>query len=141
MEITITGLDELQLKLDAIPDRLAKAVLRPALEEAGAVIQTAAEQRAPELTGFTKAHIGFNVKFKDARSAVVSVAPIQADFWAMFSELGTTPHTETSKDGKTWQHPGEPAKPWLVPALHESGTDAIQALADVISDMWDKVTT
>ena len=110
VDISITGLKELQDKLDALPTKLAKKVLRPALENAGSVIQKVAERRAPHESGFLEAHIRYEVVFPDAQSAFVKVGPTKSAYWALFSELGTAPHTETSKDGKIWNHPGEPPK-------------------------------
>jgi HK97 gp10 family phage protein len=47
----VTGLEELARRLDQLPVALAQQVARPALEEAGEIIQAAAEASAPRLTG------------------------------------------------------------------------------------------
>jgi HK97 gp10 family phage protein len=141
VEIKIEGLAEMQQKLSALPSRIQKKILRPALENAGSIIQDVAQQRAPYSAGFLSSHIVFKVEFGSDLQASVKVGPDKSAFWGLYSELGTAPHQETSRDGKTFEHPGEPARPWLRPALTESGAEATQALADVISEMWDQVTT
>jgi HK97 gp10 family phage protein len=47
----IQGLEELARRLDRLPLGLAREVARPALEEAGEIIQAAAESSAPRRTG------------------------------------------------------------------------------------------
>jgi HK97 gp10 family phage protein len=134
VEISISGLKELQAQLDALPTKLAKRVLRPALEDAGAIIQQAAGINAPRESGFLTTHIGLKVVVHNDLSASVKVGPDKSAFWGIFSELGTAPHEETSKDGKTWMHPGEPARPWLRPALASSADGATKAMVDIIND-------
>jgi HK97 gp10 family phage protein len=140
VSVKITGLAELQAKLDALAPKLAKRVLRPALEDAGAIIQQAAGVRAPRESGFLTTHIDLKVVVHNDLSASVKVGPDKSAFWGIFSELGTAPHEEKSKDGKTWMHPGEPPRPWLRPALTESRDAAIKALVDNINDGLGEVT-
>jgi HK97 gp10 family phage protein len=47
----VRGLEDLARRLDQLPLALAQQIARPALEEAGEIIQAAAEQSAPRLTG------------------------------------------------------------------------------------------
>jgi HK97 gp10 family phage protein len=47
----VSGLDELARRLDQLPLALAQQIARPALEEAGEIIQAAAEASAPRKTG------------------------------------------------------------------------------------------
>ena len=47
----VSGLAELARRLDQLPLALARQVARPALEEAGEIIQATAEQSAPRKTG------------------------------------------------------------------------------------------
>jgi HK97 gp10 family phage protein len=140
VETKITGLSELRAKLQELPTKLAKRVLRPALEDAGEIIQQAAGVRAPRESGFLTTHVGLKVVVHNDLSASVKVGPDKSAFWGIFSELGTAPHEEKSTNGKTWMHPGEPPRPWLRPALAESGDDAIKALVNNINDGLSEVT-
>src|ERR1700685_1355397 len=112
----IEGLQALQEKLEALPTKLAKRILRPALTDAGEIIQQAMGIAAPRNTGFLTTHIDLDVVVHNDLQAEVRVGPDKAAYWALFSELGTSPHTETSKDGKSWTNPGEPAKPFMRPS-------------------------
>ena len=141
VEVHISGLQELQQKLDALPTKLAKRVLRPSLEDAGAIIQQAIGVRAPRQTGFLTTHIGVDVVVHNDLSASVKVGPEkgQASMEALFAELGTAPHTETSKNGKSFTHPGQPATPFIRPAFAESSDAALTALVTNIKDGLSEV--
>jgi HK97 gp10 family phage protein len=56
----ISGLDELQAKLEALEENVAKKGMRGALKEGGAVVREQMENRAPDHTGFLRSH--FNTK-------------------------------------------------------------------------------
>jgi HK97 gp10 family phage protein len=130
----IEGLQELQAKLDVLPTKLAKRILRPSLEDAGAIIQQAMGVRAPRESGNLTTHIGLKVVVHNDLDASVKVGPDKSAWYGMYAELGTAPHTETSKNGKTWTHPGEPARPFMRPAFEESKDAALAALIANIND-------
>jgi HK97 gp10 family phage protein len=72
----VTGLDELLRRLDRIPLALSRNVARDALEEAGEIIQAAAESSAPRKTGELADDIIVQVRVAgDLRSARVLVGP------------------------------------------------------------------
>jgi HK97 gp10 family phage protein len=72
----VRGLEELLRRLDQIPLVLAREVARPALQEAGEVIQAAAEASAPKLSGELAEDIIVQVRVAgDLRSAKVLVGP------------------------------------------------------------------
>jgi HK97 gp10 family phage protein len=72
----VTGLQDLLRRLDQIPIVLSREVARDALEEAGEVIQAAAEASAPRLTGELADDIIVEVRVTgDLRSASVRVGP------------------------------------------------------------------
>lgn len=56
----ITGLDELQSKLESLSENVALKGIRNALKEGGKVIQKQLENRSPDRSGFLRKH--FNVK-------------------------------------------------------------------------------
>jgi len=135
----IVGLKELQAKLAALPPKLAKRILRPALKDAGEIIQQAAGVAAPRKSGTLTTNIVVDVTVHGDLQAEVKIGPDETSFYGKFSEFGTAPHIETSKDGKTWIHPGEPARPWLRPAFAESVDDYTKALIDNIRDGLSEV--
>jgi HK97 gp10 family phage protein len=150
--VQIDGLAELQAKLDALPTKLAKRILRPALEDAGEIIQQAAGVRAPRLqgstedrptthqAGFLTTNIVLDVTVHNDLSAEVRVGPSKAAFYGLFSEIGTAPHEESSPTGtRPYMHPGEPARPWLRPAFAETVDEYMGALIDNIKDGLDEV--
>jgi HK97 gp10 family phage protein len=136
----LVGLKELQDKLDALPPRLARRILRPALQDAGEIIQQAAGVRAPRKSGTLTTNIVVDVTVHNDLQAEVKIGPDERSFYGKFSELGTAPHDETSKDGKTWRHPGEPARPWLRPSFVESTDAYTNALITNIKDGLHEVT-
>ena len=72
----VTGLDEVLRRLDRIPLALSRNVAREALEEAGEIIQAAAEASAPRKTGELAEDIIVQVRVTgDLRSARVLVGP------------------------------------------------------------------
>jgi HK97 gp10 family phage protein len=77
--LTITGvkgLEELLRRLDRLPLALAKQVARPALEEAGEIIQAAAEGSAPRKSGELAEDIIVEVRVSgDLRSNRVVIGP------------------------------------------------------------------
>jgi HK97 gp10 family phage protein len=129
------GLAELQAKLSTLPKRLARKVLRPALQDAGAIIQQEAGVQAPRATGKLTTHIVNEVILHSDLSGEIHVGPAKDAFYGLFSELGTAPHEEASPKGtKPYTHPGEPAHPWLRPAFETKGPEALEALAQNIRD-------
>lgn len=56
----IKGLEELQVKLEAMSEKMSKKGLREALKEGGAIIKEQIENRSPDRTGFLREH--FNMK-------------------------------------------------------------------------------
>jgi HK97 gp10 family phage protein len=72
----VIGLEELLRRLDRIPLALSRNVARDALQEAGEVIQAAAEQSAPRLTGELEEDIVVVVRVSgDLASNKVLVGP------------------------------------------------------------------
>jgi HK97 gp10 family phage protein len=60
-----TGWDELQKKLEALPEDLAKKTMRTALGAGGDVMRDGMVAAAPEDTGFLKEHFNVKISVKD----------------------------------------------------------------------------
>jgi HK97 gp10 family phage protein len=136
----LVGLSELKAKLAALPVKLAKRVIRPALKDAGEIIQQAAGVRAPRKTGTLTTNVVVEVTVHNDLQAEAKIGPDEKSFYGKFSELGTAPHDEPTKDGTTWRHPGEPARPWLRPAFVETTDEYMAALVSNINDGLEDVT-
>lgn len=88
-----------------------------ALVEAGDQISSAAKQAAPVRSGKLKTSIRYAVA-KDGLSVRVGSfgGKSQRAYHAALVEFGTAPGPRKAKDGTSYQHPGSPARPWLLPA-------------------------
>lgn len=143
----VVGLAELKSKLEALPTKLAKRVLRPALTDAGEIVQQAAGIKAPREHGTLTTHIVLDVMLHSDLTAEVKIGPSKTAFWGLFSEMGTAPHQETvgwssssiRGSEKTYTHPGEPARPWLRPAFAETTDEYMAALIRNIREGLEEV--
>jgi HK97 gp10 family phage protein len=148
----VEGLEELQAKLDALPTKLARRVLRPALEDAGAIIQQAIGIAAPRLQGSTEnrpeahepgflgTHIVVDVTVHNDLSADVKVGPSTEAWYGLLQEIGVGPHEESSPRGtKSYMHPGQPPRPFVRPAFASCTDEYFDALISNIRDGLDEV--
>jgi HK97 gp10 family phage protein len=60
----IKGLDELQRKLEAMPEKVAKKGLRAALRAGGSIMTSAFAAFAPRLTGFLSEHFAMKISVR-----------------------------------------------------------------------------
>jgi HK97 gp10 family phage protein len=171
--LTITGvkgLDELLRRLDQIPLALSRNVARQALEEAGAVIQSAAEASAPKLTGELADDIIVEVHVAgDLRSNRVLIGPgydrssmktrkrgryagrqdstTSPGVYGGFVEKGHGMAGHSWKSRRRSGHQIElgshdvPPHPWLKPAFEASKDAAVQVLADRTKEALDRIDT
>lgn len=64
VETRIDGLDELQHKLEEMPEKVAKKGLRDALKAGGAIMVSALVAFAPRLTGFLAEHFDMRLSIR-----------------------------------------------------------------------------
>jgi HK97 gp10 family phage protein len=78
----ITGLDELQVKLEAIAENVAKKGMRKALRDGGNVVKQQMENRAPDRTGFLQRHFNIrtSMRGKGELAGSVFIGPGRADY-------------------------------------------------------------
>ena len=135
IQYKLEGLSALKAKLETLPTKLAKRILRPALESGAEIIQQEAGIRSPRKSGTLTTNIGIELVVHNDLTAEAHIGPTDKAYWGKFSELGTAPHMESSPEGsKAYQHPGEPARPWLRPAFASKSGEAVQAIAYEIKD-------
>lgn len=74
--VEIKGLAELQQKLEALPEKVAKRGVRKALRDGADVLRSAIIQLAPKATGFLSQHFGTKIKMtRDALAGTAFVGP------------------------------------------------------------------
>lgn len=74
--VEIKGLAELQQKLEALPEKVAKRGVRAGLRAGADVLRTAIIQLAPKATGFLSQHFGTKIKMtRDALAGTAYVGP------------------------------------------------------------------
>lgn len=140
-EFKVKGLRELEVNLNALPDRIHKRVLRTALKKAGEPIRKDAVRRArvavggPTYTeryvpkssksggergpGHMAEHIISVTRMTKRKGAVVQVGPDQDHWYLAFQEFGT---------------PNAPAEPVLRPALETQAKEAVGILRDELGN-------
>ena len=119
VEIQITGLEELQDKLNRLPVEFSRRALRTALRPAGLVFRDAIRSAAPRLTGWLADHITVRAKTNNLDEGSVTAtfsrkqkpgSNTSAIYEALYSEFGTVK---------------EPARPFIRPAFESSKQTAL----------------
>src|SRR5258708_36030613 len=170
--LTITGvkgLDELLRRLDQMPLALSRTVARQALEEAGALMQSAAEASAPKRSGELADDIIVEVHVAgDLRSNRVLIGPGydrglvkprkrgryagQQDTTTSPGVYGKFVESGHGMAGHSWKsrRSGKqielgshdvPPHPWLKPAFDATIDAAVQVLADRTKEALDRIDT
>lgn len=141
--VTITGLDELQERMKDLSAGAQRRVLRRGLVKAANVVRQEARKRAPVRTGRLKRGVRTKVTVRRDGLAVAQIYPGRSARHGLFAERGTQPHVirpRTAKVladgrtvyGRTVQHPGQPARPWMKPAAeaaHGAANEAFRVAA------------
>ena len=128
----ISGLEDVVKTLDALPEKLQRAAMRPALSAAGQVMMAAAEANAPEgPTGQLKAAEDYKVSTSLKDDAQVTVGPDYGGkgsqdpgVYGLFTEVGTK--------YQTGQH-------WMKRAYDESAGPAADAAIEVLKAVVDNL--
>lgn len=95
----VKGLDELQAKLEALPEKVAGKSLRKALRDGAALMVSAFVAFAPRRSGFLSEHFGTNVHIKAADLAGTVVVGPQGKIDYPDDAEGNY-RTKTSKTGR-----------------------------------------
>lgn len=126
--IYLTGMDELQRKLNRLDEKIQKSIVKDALRETNLeIVLPAVEAKVPVLTGALKE--GLKVKALNGRgkigSAVFDEGYKGDQFYGSFQELGS-------------KH--QAAKPYLRPALDENEERILQSIREKIANGIDEAT-
>jgi HK97 gp10 family phage protein len=140
VEVQVTGLKELNDRLLALPDRLAKNALRAAVNAAAQTIRKEAKLRAPKQTGTLKrALYAKQIRERsgiDKQTYFVSVRT--------GAKRGKDGKKDDSQDAYYWKFVefgtvNMAAKPFLRPAFEAKKRDAVVAMAAKLRQRIEKV--
>lgn len=142
-EIQIHGMEALNKAFKKLPDRIAGNVLAAGVRAGAQVIRKA----AIENLGGAKKDIVISKSRSPKGTAKYKVGPSKDKWYLKFKEFGTKPHTINSKGimtdgmtvfGRTINHPGQAAKPFLRPAIDEKSHAALQAMGKQMGKRIEK---
>ncbi len=123
-EFKVTGLDELQDKLNSLPVEFSRRALRTALRPAGLVFRDAIRSAAPRLTGWLAANVTVRAKTNELDEGSVTTSfsrkgkpggNASAIYEALYAEFGTVK---------------EPARPFIRPAFESSKQTALDTFVE-----------
>ncbi len=152
-EYVISGLREVSLALDGLPEKLQRKALANALRAGGRVVRDAARARVPVKSGALKRSIRVTL----VRRGPALIARVVAGrtkkkgdpFYAWMVEGGTRPHDIRPKGKKSLflaglfkeevRHPGSKPKPYLGPALEAGAQAALDAVRDTLAAEIEKL--
>lgn len=129
----ITGLSELQAKMEALPEKVARRGLRAALKAGAEYVREKMVANAPKDTGFMSEH--FDIKFKFRSDALAGSAFIGPNSKALYPGRKDTWASRTARLVAGWLEFGtskRPKDPFMTAAWEESKEGA---LAEIIDDL------
>jgi HK97 gp10 family phage protein len=140
--VEITGLDELQEKLNRLPVEFSRRAIRTSLRRGATVFRTAIEALAATgryATGWMASQVFIRVKTTnlDEGSATVSFTHKQNP-----ARVGNAQHTPGAIQEALWKELGtvkEPARPMIRPAFEASKGDALTTFADGLRDVLTEI--
>lgn len=131
MSVEIKGLEELIKKLNDLPDKLEKKVIRAAVRQGANIIKDKAKRYVP----VDKGDLRDSIKVSGARAQKGVIAfrirPTKnkqkgkSVFYGYFQEFGTSKMA---------------AHPFMRPAYDEAGEDVLNKVIDTVKSKLDKVT-
>jgi len=147
----IEGLAKFQANMDRLSLVVREKYLKQAVRKGGNHIRDLMESKAPIQSGKLKADIMVSVRDTNAFEGIVQVGPSKKTYWyAKWQEFGTKSHTITASVGKVLiglggrilgksvQHPGQAARPFVRPALDEGRDEAQRIIGQFLGDAIER---
>jgi len=139
----IKGGAELQAFLDQLPAKMEANIMRSAMRQGANVIRDEIKQNVPVSSGDLRDSIKVSSGSRNGVvKATVRVGNRKAWYAHLIEYTGAAAHTISAKGkgmlsfggffGKSVQHPGMKAKPFIRPALDSRANDAIAAVGDQV---------
>jgi HK97 gp10 family phage protein len=143
--VKVSGLKELNVFLDTLPDKLQKNVMRAALRAGAKVIADQARENVPVASGKLKKDITIGTRSRGGVVTASVKAGAKSAWYAKFVEFGTAAHEINAKPGSVMMfngqiairvnHPGAKPQPFMRPALDARGQAAVQAVAEKMREV------
>lgn len=142
--VQVRGLDEIERRLQQLPEKLRRRSIKTVLQEGLEIIANEARQRAPRrISHGWEAFVDRGTRLAEAIVTKLSVGAMKAtgkvgiDYKKVshghLLEFGTKPH----KIGKI-QHPGNRPRPFMRPALDNKGEDSINHMTSQLAKAVEK---
>lgn len=131
ISVRITGGKELEEKLLELGDKLAKRVVRPALQEAGEIIRKEMQTIAPRRTGMLASDKGIVAKVKLSTKqdqGTVAIGPSKQAFYGDILEKGWHSRGNPKKRSTRGQGAFHRARRFIVPAFENKWRQALDAM-------------
>ena len=147
---TVTGLDELQKRLDTLPVNIEKKLMRGALRAGQKTVLEQAKQGLHNVSGELAASLRVSTSSRGGQVKAKVTAGNKKVFYAHMVEFGTAAHVIKSKQGQALgfaggeyasvQHPGAKKKPFMRPALDAAAVPESNAFKAVGAYLQGKIT-
>jgi HK97 gp10 family phage protein len=142
--VKISGLDELQKKLEACAKEVSRQVVRNGLRAGGGIVRDEMVRRAPKDTGFLSEHI--DIKTRVMKADVAGTAMIGPNSKAVYPVKGNAKRSFPAfviarflEFGTS--HKGFRKQPFLTPAWEATKGRALDAIVNTIREAIAKFTT
>lgn len=149
-DFSVSGLREIDQALSTLPEKLQRNVMRAALRAGAKQIAQQAKQDAPRKTGklAESVRVSSRIRYGMPEASIKAGGKVKGKnvWYAVMVEKGTVPHEIAVKKGtmslfingkpagKSVQHPGFAARPFMRPAMNAKAKDATQRTAEFIRD-------
>jgi HK97 gp10 family phage protein len=127
--ITVEGVGDLQALLMGLDEDVRGDVVQDGLVRGAEIVAADAAARAPRITGALAASI--HAQKRDVEPGESVAAGVVGAWYWRFPEFGVVPHELGRKRGNAF-HPGQPAHPFIRPALDENEERVVTEVADAI---------
>jgi HK97 gp10 family phage protein len=135
LDVSIKGLDEIEKRLQAVPDKLRRKYLRMALIEGTKPIEEEAQHKVR--VGLNAPHLRDAITSKITIGANFSTARVGVDYKKVkhghLLELGTDPHMIGRR-----QHRGGRKYPFMRPAFDAKGDNSLDRMLTILAKGIEK---
>lgn len=137
MDIVITGLREVQQRLEQLAPNMARKAMKQALTAGGRVIADEVQLRAPKLTGELAANVAMKGKVSDKGGFVVIGVTYRGKRALKSRRPGKVPSTQDPGVYAKFVELGTKnmaARPFLRPAIDSKAEESVKVFAQVLDD-------
>lgn len=152
--VQIRGLDEIERRLKALPEKLRRKAIRGALQDGMEPVRVEAALRAPERTpthGWlaslesrrkkNRGHLKDNIASKvtvGAKAAQGRIGCTNRVRHAHLVEFGTDPH-DIKMGKRTWRHRGARKQPFMRPAFDAKSGESVEIITSELAQAVEEL--